>query len=278
MDINLLLKAGMRACGRVLRLLPTEGEDGIGSPTQYMMRIIREETLPSIDILHPILVKKTFSTGMLIPVDVNDEEVFTLSTQNAMATRVMNDDRYSIYRIPSDLTDGQKILTIKSCVPVHANGGGIGMYGDYFNERPWNSRFGRAASGDLYGMVVAAQVDYADRLLIGDVSRKFRFYFFEPNILMITNYTGPLNATFCCKNDESLITVDDMAYEGTRRLFILDLKKSIYNEFGNYTEVDTAFGSLDLKIGEWSGAEQERNELFDIYRSTSHFRTSSVRA
>ena len=44
MALNNLLKSGMRECGRVLKLLP---KDEIGSPTEYMMKIIREETLPS---------------------------------------------------------------------------------------------------------------------------------------------------------------------------------------------------------------------------------------
>ena len=243
-----------------------------------MQRILEEETLPSLDILHPMIVKKTLSTGQLIPVDVNDPDVYSLSLENQLGNRVLNDDRYSTYRIPSSVVDGQEIMDIKSCIPVRANTGGIGLYGSYYNELPWNNHFGRSVSGDLYATVMAANVDYADRQLLGSASRNFRFYFFDPNILMITNYSGPLTITFNLRNDPSMITLPHMAYEGVRRLFILDLKKSIYNEFGNYTEVDTPVGSLDLKIQDWSGAEQERNELFDTFRSTSHFRTSSIRS
>lgn len=278
MDINKLFKAGMRTCGRVLRLLPTEGDMGIGSPIKYMKSVLMDETLPSLDIVHPMIVKKTISTGQLIPVDVNDSEVFSLAAGNRIASRVINDDRYSTYRIPSSIVDGQEITDIKSCVPVGVNTGSIGGYGDYYNGRPWNSHFRRSASGDLYGAVLAGAVDYADRQLLGSVSRQFRFYFFDPNILMITNYAGPLSIAFNLCNDPSLITLSNTAYEGVRRLFILDLKKSIYNEFGNYTELDTGVGSLDLKIQDWSNAEQERNELYDTYRSTSHFRTSSIRS
>jgi hypothetical protein len=278
MDRNMLLRAGMRTCGRVLNLLPKDGDTGIGSPTKYMVRILTEETLPSLDILHPIIITKTFTTGSLIPVDINSEEIVDLSINDLQANRVINDDRYSTFRVPASITNGYKIMTVKSCVPVRANGAGVGAYGSYYNEAPWNTHFGRASSGDLYGTVMAANVDYVDRLLVGEVSRQFRFYFYEPNILMITNYMGALSAKFCCRNDESLTTLDDMTYEATRRLFILDLKKSIFNEYGNYTELDTAFGSLDLKIGDWSSAENERNELFDTYRSTSHFRTSSLRS
>lgn len=270
MDLNLLLKAGMRECGRVLKLLPT---NEIKSPTEYMMTIIREETLPSLDVLHPMIIKKNFSTSDLIPVEVNSESVFDPQVPN----RMMLDDRYSKYRIPLELTDGHEILTVKSCVPVSSNCGPM-MYGYNGYNLPWNNNFGRSTSGDLYGSVLLSQVNYADRQLIGEVSRNFRFYFFPPNILMITNYTGPLNASFCVKNDENLISLDDMTYEGVKRLFILDLKKSIYNEFGNYTEIDTPYGTLDLKIQEWSNAEQERNELYDNFKSTAHFRTSSIRS
>ena len=150
MDINLLLKAGKKACGRVLNLLPKEGPDGIGSPQQYMMKTIEEDTLPSINILHPILISKTFGTATLKPVDIHEPGIFTtkIGTQQAMFTKIMSDDRYSTYRIPEEMTDGHEILTIKSCVPVTANGAGLGMYGHYFNERPWNSRFGRSSAGD----------------------------------------------------------------------------------------------------------------------------------
>lgn len=276
MDLNRLLRAGMRDCGRVLKLLPQEE---IKSPTDYMMTILRDETLPSLDILIPMLIKKTFSTGDLIPVELNDPTAFDVE----IPRRIILDDRYSKYRIPLELTDGHEISTIKSLVPVSsayepASLDGCGFYGNYFNELPWNNHWGRATSGDLYGAALTAQVNYADRQLIGEISRNFRFYFYAPNILMITNYMGPLNATFCVKNDENLISVDDRSYDAIRRLFVLDLKKSIYNEYGNYTEVDTPYGTLDLRIQDWSGAEQERNELFDTYHSTSHFRTSSIRS
>lgn len=278
MDINKLLKAGKKACGRVLKLLPKDGEDGIGSPLEYMMKTLEDDTLMSINILHPMLIKKTFSTGFLTPVDVHSDEVLDLAVDNQLMSRVMNDDRYSTYRLPLSLTDGHEVISIKSCVPVRSNGASLGMYGDFYNELPWNNHFGRTSSGDLYGSTMAALVDYADRQLLGGISRGFRFYFFSPNIFMCTNYVGALNATFCCKNDPSLITCDDTTFEYVRRLFVLDLKKNIYNEFGNYTEVDTAFGTLDLKIGDWSSAENDRNELFDSLKSTAHFRTSSMRS
>ena len=110
MDINKLLKAGKKACGRVLKLLPRDGEDGIGSPLEYMMRTLEDDTLMSINILHPMLIKKTFSTGFLTPVDVHSDEVLDLAVDNQLMNKVMNDDRYSMYRMPLSLTDGHEFI------------------------------------------------------------------------------------------------------------------------------------------------------------------------
>ena len=273
MDMSDLLKAGMGACGRVLRLLPKEGEDGIKSPREYMIKIFNEETLPSLNILHPMILNKEVSTSSLKPIDVNDADVFATTVPD----RVRNDARYSMYRVPSEVTDGYEITTIKSCVPIRANGHGVGAYGSYYNEAPWNNHFGRSSSGALYATTFAGLIDYADRQLLGSVSRNFRFKFYAPNILAITNYTGPLAIAFCVKNDPNAISLDDMTFEGVRRLFILDLRKRIYNEYA-FAEISTPTGNIDLGIGEWSSAETDRNELFNEYRATSHFRTSSIRS
>lgn len=273
MDMSDLLKAGMGACGRVLRLLPKDGDDGIKSPREYMLKIFSEETYPSLNILHPMILNKEVSTISLIPVDVNATDEFITE----VPVRVRNDSRYSMYRVPSEVTDGYEIMTIKSCVPIRVNGHGVGAYGTYYNEMPWNNHFGRSSSGDLYATALAGMVDYADQQLLGSVSRNFRFKFYSPNILAITNYVGPLSIAFCVKNDINAISLDDMAYEEVRKLFILDLRKRIYSEYG-YGEISTPTGNIDLGIGEWSGAEAERNELFERHRSMSHFRTSSMRS
>jgi hypothetical protein len=275
MDINKLLKAGMRECGRVLNVLPKED---IGSPTEYMMNVLRDETIPSLDIIHPVILKKTFHVGNLIPVHRNDSTFRETNIPNHPEL----DDRYSMFRIPSELVDGHEIMTIKSLVPVGPNSGpmmnGYNQMGNNFNEMPWTNHWGRANVGDMYGAVISAQISFADRQLVGSISRNFRHYFYPPNILLITNYNGPLNGSFCVKNDENLITMDDMAYDAVRRLFLLDLKKCIFNEYGNYTEIDTPLGTFDLKISNWESAETDRNEYYETLRATSHFRTSSIRS
>ncbi len=287
MDINTLFKAGMKYCGRVLRVLPKNGPDGIGSPKEYMMDTLRTLTLPSLNILYPILVRKSLSTSNFIPFAENDLK----RSSNMMLGRdidiadvnlfnkVMSDDRYLMYRIPIEVTDGHEIQTIKSCVPIQANSSTVGgVISDYsYAGMPYGNRWGRTSSADIYGMALASMVDFADRQLIGSVSRNFRFYFFPPNIIAVTR-AGTLNMEFCLKNDENLLTIDDMAYEGVKDLFILDLKISVYNEYGDYGVVSGPSGDYDLNIQDWASADGDRKELYARLRSKSHIRNSTMRS
>lgn len=273
MDINKLFRAGMRECGRVLKVLPQEE---IGSPMEYMMNVLKEETLPSLDIIHPRLFKVTFGIQKLIKInDQTELDGYGL------------DSRYIGYRIPRELTEGLDIMSIKSCVPSSSldignpSGDPYDTHGIFTLTGGSSRNFGRYSSANLYEAAAYAQLNYADRLLAGQFTSAFRYYFYPPNILMILSSYATSNqsltVTFCLKNDENLVSVEDTAYEGIRRLFLLDLKKSIYNEYGLFSNVETSIGSIDLKIDDWSSAENDRNELYDTYANTAHFRTSSMR-
>lgn len=272
MDINQLFRAGMRKCGRVLRILP---EDEIISPTHYMMQVLKDETIPSLNIIYPRQIKTTFGINRLI--QINDQTELGAYDHGL-------DSRYVGYRIPLSITEGLSIISIKSCIPtssldVTSGTGDANGYGIY----SWNNlgSFGRYSSANMYEAVAYAQLNYADRQLLGQISSAFRYYFYPPNILLITSSyassTYSLTVEFNLENDENLISIPDSAYEAIRRLFILDLKKTIYDEYGIHATVETQNGPLDLGIGDWSSAESERNELYDSYLATAHFRTSSMR-
>ena len=56
----------------------------------------------------------------------------------------------------------------------------------------------------------------------------------------------------------------------------MGILKTIYNKYGNLSNIETAFGTIDLKIDDWSGAEEQRNDLFAEYDSMSHIRKSTM--
>ena len=263
MDINKLFKAGLNACGRVLSILP---ESEITSPKHFMMEVLEDETLPSLNVLYPRIFRTVLDTSKLIVVD--DKAV----------------TGYVGYRIPREYTEGLKIMGIKS---LHTGVGGFntGSYrgnNGYLGTSVWMSnmpnRYGRYSSANLYESVLGSMVTYADLQLLGTIQEAPVPRFEPPNIMWINKSyasAGTMLVTLLLENDKNLMSIDDDVFDAIRRLFILDLRKVIYNRYGMLSNIDTAIGNIDLKIDDWSGAEQERNELYEQYDSLSHLRKAS---
>ena len=264
MDINRLFKAGQTACGRVMQVLP---EKEIGSPKQYMMKVLKEATMPSLNELYPKLQRVVLNTSMLIKLPD--------STNNL----------YVGYRIPLELTNGLEIMSVRS---VHSGYGGMGTNANgnatgYMNGSSWLSpgpnKYGRYSSANLYETVLNAQIAYADKLLSGSIDESPIARFEPPNIIWINSSygnAGSLYAVLCLKNDENLLAIPDKVYEGVKRLFILDLKSTIYSEYGILSNIETAVGTIDLKIDDWASAAEQRDSLYDEYRGMAHLRTHSI--
>jgi len=111
--------------------------------------------------------------------------------------------------------------------------------------------------------------------LMGQVKEAPVPRFEAPNILwMNSSYanSGTFDITFRLENDDNLISIPDSAFEAVKRLFILDLKASIYSQYGIMSSMDTPFGTIDLKIEDWSSCYEQRTDLYDTYMATSHLR------
>lgn len=274
MNTQLLFKSGMRECGRVLKVLPQEE---IGSPLMYMQSVLKEETLPSLDILLPRLLTKTFPLYALTKVADGDTAV-------SGSGGVIIDNRYSAFRIPLDIVDGAEVIGIKDCFLAYGDADSNNSFHSGFGVGQLRGgAFGRFSSADIYARSFANTLAYADAQLMGTMVPTLRCKFFPPNIIWLNKpYADEENTfitvTFKLANDENLITVADRAYEGIRKLFILDLKKTIYNEYGPFSEVETPDGQINLKIDDWSSAGADRDQLYLDYLNTAHFRNTSMKS
>lgn len=259
MDINRLFKAGMKSCGRVLRVLP---EKEIGSPNEYMMDVLQTITLPSLNELYPRLKRINIARDKLVRVDSSTKQMIG----------------YVGYRIPMEAVNGLKIHGIKSynsggsCDPSISCGIG---------HQPSNypNSYGRYSSANLYEAVTIAHIAYLDAQLLGSISEAPTPKFEPPNIIWINATYGNASVydiTLLTDNDINLISLPDHLFEGVKRLFILDLKTSIYDEYGILSNVDTPLGTIDLKIDDWASAEDQRRELYDSYDALSHIRKTSI--
>ena len=249
----------------------------IGSPIEYMTKVIRNQTLPSLNIIYPRFIKKSFPIYALKKVDDGDA-IFHNGAKQGM------DSRYAAFRVPSELLDGCRMIGIRDAFETYGNSSGSdNMYGAGLGTM-YPNKYGRFSSANVYARAFGNMINYADAQLVGTMKPSFRVKYEPPNKILINHpycEDGGLFITveFKVSNDENLLTVPETAYESIKQLFILDLKARIYDEYSMFSEVDTTTGTpINIGIADWSSAESDRDAKFAEFQATAHFRNSTMRS
>lgn len=73
-----------------------------------------------------------------------------------------------------------------------------------------------------------------------------------------------------CDHDPSLETIPISCRESFMELATLDVKRVLYNTLKNMNNVGSAFKEIQLRIDDWSGAEDARNALVEKWTNTFH--------
>ena len=74
----------------------------------------------------------------------------------------------------------------------------------------------------------------------------------------------------CCKQDQSLQSIRPTAEESFFKLAVLDVKENLYQLVKHYTTIQTAYGTVELKIDDWADAANERKELINQWDDSYH--------
>lgn len=272
MDIALLYAAGMKSCGRVLSILP---QSEIKSPEEYMAVVIKRDLLPALDDLLPRFVTKSFYIAELIKVDDGDA-VFESNLGQGM------DARYNAYRVPKTLLDGGEMIGIKNYfLSYGSSDGNNGIYGNGLGNM-YPNRYGRYSSANIYARAYSNMINFADAQLVGTMAPSLRMKHESPNILFINkpyadNPGTSVTVTFKIANDPNLVTVPNRSFMGIKKLFVLYLKASIYEQYAMFSEIDTTTGNpVNLGISDWSSADADADQAFMELKQTAHFRNTSM--
>lgn len=76
--------------------------------------------------------------------------------------------------------------------------------------------------------------------------------------------------TVSCEHDPSLDTIKDSYYLSFVELATLDVQRTLYSQIKNMQNVGSAYKEIQLKIEEWSGAENAQRELIKDWTSKFH--------
>lgn len=112
---------------------------------------------------------------------------------------------------------------------------------------------------------------YAD--LTSTAEPPFTFHFEPPNKLYLYNLVtsnSEVEIEYALSHASNFSTITSTKWQSFYDLALLDVKKFLYNTMKHYSELQSAFGTINLKIDDWSNAESERNDLINTWKDAYH--------
>lgn len=73
-----------------------------------------------------------------------------------------------------------------------------------------------------------------------------------------------------CDHDLNCETITESCRESFIKLATLDVQMTLYNQIKNMNNVGSAFKEIQLKIDEWAGSEEKRNQLIEEWTNSFH--------
>lgn len=166
----------------------------------------------------------------------------------------------SIYEIP-DVFGDRKIMYVRKVEPKNKLAGS-----GYLNPVMDDSL-------DLYNSLMMGQ---ASANLLSTATPPFTFKFVEPNLLHLYNMStiaNELTVEFALEHFPNLSSIPNTAWESFYELALLDVKRFLYNALKHHNELQTAYGTINMRIDDWSNAESDRKELIERWRDVYHLDT-----
>jgi hypothetical protein len=123
--------------------------------------------------------------------------------------------------------------------------------------------------GSMFRQMILAN---AGANLMNAMIPKMSFKFEPPRVLYVYNAwsSSTLQFDLGFEHDKSLASIPETAREEFLKLAMLDVKENIYPTLKQYTEINTALGNINLKLDDWSDADNSRRDLLDKWDDVYH--------
>ena len=122
-------------------------------------------------------------------------------------------------------------------------------------------------------IINATQTGAAINKYAGVTSRPQTSKWLGYNKIQLFDFPGDSLVRFVvkCDHDLSLESIPVSCRESFIELATLDVKRTLYRMLKNMNNVGSAFKEIQLRIDDWSGAEDARNALVEKWTNTFHF-------
>jgi len=129
---------------------------------------------------------------------------------------------------------------------------------------------------DSYNGLMMTQ---ANANLVSIAAPPITFKFEPPNIMYLYNFAtnyGELDVSLAVEHAPNLASISPTTWETFYELANLDIQAFLYNTLKHYTEIQTAYGTINLKIDDWSSAASERKDMIEKMKDTFHLDNLTV--
>lgn len=210
------------------------------NPDEVFKEVMELKTLPVFSQFSPYY--------FTLRVDLNELEVVEKTYE------------YTTYELP-DVFGDREILFIRKKEEDYTDT--VSAYGYIDSARAINS----LNWGDM--MMAQAEANLASLAMPATT-----FEFVGPNMIKIYDkaslYSNKIILQVALEHSKNLSTIPKTSYNSFYTLLSLDIKMMLYNNLKHYNDMQTAYGSINLKIDDWANAESERNELIKSWEDTYH--------
>ena len=214
--------------------------------------------------------------GIALPIDNIDEMITEIVTDISLPVfslynpyeesiymdvnkleRVEKTAQYSAYLLPEFTT--RKLLYVKDVRYDDRSITGMGYWG---GDIPY-----------LYGALTQEyMISNAASKIVSMTMPKMNFQYEPPRKIYLYNMIASHSLIFdlLFEHDKSLQSINPTAEESFYKLCVLDVKENLYATIKHYNNIQTAYGTIDLKIDDWQNAESERKDLLSQWDDTYH--------
>lgn len=205
-------------------------------PEKVLTDVIQVKTVPVFSLVHPYYERMDFNLGDLETVE--------------------RGSNYTTYLLP-DVFHNRKILFVKRV--EYADNTVVGL--SYFGGFPMSGK-----------LIQESMIANASAKLAAEMIPKISFRWEPPRKLTIYNAINSchINVDIGFAQDPSLIMIEDTCYDSFLELATLDCKKFLYDTLKHYTELNSAYGNIALKIEDWQQADSDRKQLLEQWNNTYH--------
>ncbi len=123
--------------------------------------------------------------------------------------------------------------------------------------------------GNLWNQTMLAN---AGSHLMNVMIPKMTFKFEPPRTLYVYNAYSScrLDIELGFEHDKTLASIPETSREEYLKLAILECKANLYPTLKHFNEINTAIGTINLKIDDWQDAESQLEQLLEKWDDTYH--------